>query len=192
MRIGILGGTFDPIHVGHIAAGVSARHILDLDAVLYVVANEPWQKADRRIATPQDRFDVTAAALDGIDGLEPSRIEIDRGGVSYTADTVAELRRLHPEAELFIVVGTDVADDLHTWDRVDELRRHTTLAVVTRPGATPVPMPGWRVAQVEMPLLDLSSTELRRWIAQGRPVDGLIPPQAVRLLRERALYAGPG
>jgi nicotinate-nucleotide adenylyltransferase len=190
VRLGILGGTFDPVHVGHVAAGVSARHVLGLDKVLFVVANAPWQKAGRRIATAEDRFDLVAAAVEGIDGLEASRLEIDRGGTTYTADTVNEL--VQPGNELFLIVGTDVADDLHTWDRVAEIRAHATLAIVTRPGAAPVPMPGWRVEAVEMPLLDISSTELRRWIAEGRPVDGLMPPGAVRLLRERGLYAGGG
>jgi nicotinate-nucleotide adenylyltransferase len=191
VRLGLFGGTFDPVHVGHVAAGVSARHALGLDRVLFVVANAPWQKQGRDIAGAEDRFDLVAAALDGIEGLEASRMEIDRGGLTFTADTAAALLDQHPGTELFLIVGTDVADDLHTWERADELRQAVTLAVVTRPGADVVPLPGWRFEAVEMPRLDLSSTELRRWVAEGRPVDGLIPPAAVRLLRERALYAGP-
>jgi nicotinate-nucleotide adenylyltransferase len=190
-RIGVLGGTFDPVHVGHVAAGVSARHVLQLDRVLLVVANRPWQKAGRPLTGAEDRLELVAAALDGIEGLEASRLEIDRGGVTYTADTLAALHDEHPGAELFLIVGTDVADDMYTWERVEDVRRLATVAIVTRPGAEPVPMPGWRTATVEMPLLDLSSTELRRWVAEGRPVDGLIPPKAVRLLHDRGLYAGP-
>jgi nicotinate-nucleotide adenylyltransferase len=195
VRLGILGGTFDPVHVGHVAAGASARHVLGLDRVLFVVAHSPWQKAGRAIAPGEDRFALVEAALDGIDGiegLEASRIELDRGGVTYTADTLAALHDQDPAAELFLIVGTDVADDLHTWERVDEIKALATLAVVTRPGAPVVPLPGWRTASVEMPLLDVSSTELRRWAAEGRPLDGLVPPAAVRLLRERALYSGHG
>jgi nicotinate-nucleotide adenylyltransferase len=192
VRLGVLGGTFDPIHVAHVAAGVSARHTLQLDRVLFTVANMPWQKASQSVTSADDRFDLVAAAVDGIAGLEPSRVEIDRGGVTYTADTLAALSDEHPGAELFLIVGTDVADDLHTWERVDEIRALATLAVVTRPGAAPVPMPGWRLAAVEMPLLDVSSTELRRWLAQGRPVDGLVPAAAVRLIEERGLYALTG
>ncbi|MDQ1438991.1 MAG: nicotinate-nucleotide adenylyltransferase [Acidimicrobiaceae bacterium] len=192
MRIGVLGGTFDPVHVAHVFAGVSARHALGLDRVLFTVANAPWQKADRRITSAEDRFAMVAAALEGVDGLEASRIEIDRGGPTYTADTMADLAAAHPGAELFLIVGTDVADDLHTWERVDELRATATLAIVSRPGAPPVPMPGWRTATVEMPLLDVSSTDLRRWVGEGRPVDGLVPPGAVRLIAERGLYALTG
>lgn len=189
MRLGVLGGTFDPIHVAHVAAGVSARHTLHLDRVLFTVANRPWQKAATRVTPAEDRFAMVAIALDGIDGLEASRMELDRGGTTYTADTLATLAAEHPGAELCLIVGTDVADDLHTWERVDEIRALATLAVVTRPGAAPVPLPGWRVETVEMPLLDISSTELREWLAAGRPVDGLVPAPAVRLLRERGLYA---
>ena len=192
MRLGILGGTFDPVHVGHVAAGVSARWALNLDTVLFVVANAPWQKAGRRLASAEDRFDLVQAAIDGVEGLVASRLEIDRGGTTYTADTVNQLHAQHPGAELFLIVGTDVADDLHTWDRADEIRQRADLAVVTRPGAAPVPLPGWRTHRVEMPLLDISSTELRRWAAEHRPLDGLVPPKAVRLLRERGLYADPG
>jgi len=202
MRIGVLGGTFDPIHVAHVFMGATARHQFDLDTVLYPVANRPWQKAGRKITPAEDRFDMVAAALDGIDGLEPSRMEIDRGGTTYTADTVAQLRREHPDAELFLIVGTDVAKDLHTWERVDEVRQAVTLVIARRPGhpaapaaaadpATPTTPPGWRTVFIEAPLLDLSSTTLRDWARQGRPLDGLVPPATVRLLRERGLYALP-
>jgi nicotinate-nucleotide adenylyltransferase len=194
-RLGVLGGTFDPVHVGHIAAAATARHDLGLDRVLMVVANTPWQKAGTRAITPaEDRLAMVSAAVDGIDGLEVSRMEVDRGGPSYTADTLAELARAHADApggvELFLIVGTDVADDLHTWVRADEVARLATLAIVTRPGATPVRPEGWRVEVVELPALDLSSTDLRRRVAEGRPIDGLVPPGAVRVIRERRLYIG--
>ncbi|HZQ27567.1 MAG TPA: nicotinate-nucleotide adenylyltransferase [Acidimicrobiales bacterium] len=190
-RLGVLGGTFDPVHVGHVAAAATARHDLELDRVLMVVANTPWQKTGTRAITPaEDRLAMVGAAVDGIEGLEVSRMEVDRGGPSYTADTLAELARAHPGAELFLIVGTDVADDLHTWVRVDEVARLATLAIVTRPGATPVRPEGWRVELVELPALDLSSTDLRRRVAEGRPIDGLVPPGAVRVIRERRLYAG--
>lgn len=190
MRLGVLGGTFDPVHVGHVAAGVSARHVLGLDKVLYVVANSPWQKADRAITPAADRLAMVEAAVEGIEGLQASGLEIDRGGTTFTVDTLHTLARTHPQAELFLIVGTDVADDLHTWERVDEVRKLATLAVVSRPGAPRTDLPGWRVAMVDMPLLDVSSTDLRRWVAEGRPVDGLVPPGAVRFLRDRGLYAG--
>jgi cytidyltransferase-like protein len=249
-RLGVLGGTFDPIHVGHIAAAVNARHDLGLDRVLLVVANTPWQKAgSRAITSAEDRFAMVEAAVAGIDGLEASRMEIDRGGPSYTADTLAELAGARAAAgagvagsqragtdragqelagtpaggggapagggggapagggaaqhgggaaaagpgsapELFLIVGTDVADDLHTWVRADEVGRLATLVIVTRPGTAPVRPEGWRVEVVEMPALDISSTDLRARVAAGRPIDGLVPPGAVRVIRDHRLYAG--
>ena len=195
MRLGVLGGTFDPIHAAHVFIGATARHQLRLDRVLYPVANQPWQKAGRALTSPEDRYDMVAAALDGIEGLEPSRMEIDRGGTTYTADTVDDLRRQHPGAEVFLIVGSDVLADLHTWRRVDELQRATTLIVATRPGApTAAPaLPDWpNVERLDSPLLDLSSTDLRARLGRNEPVDGLVPPAVVRLLAQRGLYAVSG
>ena len=110
LRLGLFGGTFDPPHVGHLVTAVNVRHELGLDRVLLEVANRPWQKEGQRaISAAEDRFALVAAAVRGVEGLEASRMEIDRGGVSYTADTLAELERRHPGAELFTIVGSDAA-----------------------------------------------------------------------------------
>ena len=187
----MLGGTFDPVHVAHIAAAAEARHQLDLDRVLLVVANEPWQKRDRPVTSAEARFAMVAAALEGIDGLEPSRVELDRGGESYTADTLAELAAREPGAELVLLIGADVAEELHTWKRVDEVRQLASLGIWRRQGVeVPALGPGWRVTPVDVPCLELSSTELRARAVAGRPLDGLVPAPAVRLIRERGLYAG--
>jgi len=191
-RIGVLGGTFDPIHVGHLAAAAEVRSSLALDRVLLVVANVPWQKVGTRAVTPaEQRFAVVEAAAEGIDGVEASRLEIERGGPSYTADTVAELARRHPGAELYLVVGSDVVPDLATWERVDEVRAAVTIVVVTRPGtALRLPAPPWRAQAVTIPVLDISSSDLRARVAAGRPIDALVPAAAVREIRRRGLYAG--
>ena len=190
-RIGILGGTFDPVHVGHLFAAVAARDLLGLDRVLLVVANEPWQKVGERAVTPAaDRLAVLEAAIGDVEGIEASRIEIDRGGPSYTIDTVEALRAKHPGAELYLVVGADIVPELDTWDRVEELREEVVLAVVDRAGEAPVPdPPGWRVVRVPMPELMVSSSQLRRRLAEGRPVDFLVPAAAIRCIRARGLYA---
>lgn len=192
LRIGVLGGTFDPIHVGHLAAAAEVRAVLGLDRVLLVVANVPWQKVGTRAVTPaEDRFSVVQAAVEGIDGVEASRLEIDRGGPSYTADTVAELARRHPGSDLFLVVGADVVPDLPTWERMGAVRDAVTLVVVSRPGAEPVlPAPPWLVRAVTIPALDVSSSDLRARVAAGRPVDALVPAAAVREIRRLGLYAG--
>ena len=186
----MFGGTFDPVHVGHLAAAVNVHHSLALDRLLLVVANVPWQKAGRRPVSPaEDRLAMVATAVDGIPGLEASRLELDRGGPSYTADTLADLEGAHPGAELFLVVGADVVRDLDTWERVSEVRDRCTLVVVKRPGSRPRLPEGWRAEQVEVPSLDISSTDLRARVADGRPLDFLVPAPVVALIRSRRLYS---
>jgi nicotinate-nucleotide adenylyltransferase len=194
-RLGILGGTFDPVHVAHLAAAAAARDELGLARVLVVVAGDPWQKRGRVCAPAEDRYEMVAAAIDGVEGIEVSRLEIDRAGPTYTVDTVEALRGEASERELFLIVGSDVAASIDTWHRADALRAAVTLAIVDREGvapsaASPAAPPGWRSVWVHMPRLDVSSTELRRRVAAGESVDFLIPPPAARVLRARGLYTG--
>jgi len=190
-KIGIFGGTFDPIHVGHLVAAVNVRHALSLDRLLLVVANQPWQKEGSRSITPaEDRFAMVEAAVGGVRGLEASRIEIDRGGPSFTADTIEAVMAMDPGADLFTVVGVDAADALHTWERVEVIARLSTLVVVNRPGSTlRATLDGWRVVETEIPALEVSSTDLRSRARDGRPLDYLVPESAVRVIRSRDLYA---
>jgi len=198
-RVGIFGGTFDPVHVGHLVAAVNARHALGLDEVLLVVANVPWQKiAERPITPAADRLAVVEAAASSAAGLVASSIEIDRGGPSYTADTVDELHRRSPDDELFVIIGADVVDGLSSWERVEHLARTTTLVVVNRPGteavdpAADIRLAGFRAVGIEVPALEISSTDLRERAATGRPLDYLVPEAAVRVIVERGLYARRG
>ncbi|MEO7442946.1 MAG: nicotinic acid mononucleotide adenylyltransferase, partial [Acidimicrobiales bacterium] len=147
----------------------------------------------RPITPAADRLAMVEAAVRGIDGLEASGLEIERGGLSYTADTVAELHARHRDVELFLIVGADVAADLGTWVRQDELHDAVTIAVVGRAGVTVRgPGPPWRSVAVEMAALDVSSRDLRSRAAAGRPLDGLVPVAVLEELRERGLYSGPG
>lgn len=190
--LGVLGGTFDPIHVGHLVAAVNVRHALDLDLVLLVVANRPWQKEGTRPVTPaEDRLAVVRAAVGQVPGVEASDLEVARGGVSYTADTLAALHAAEPGADLVLVIGADVVAKLGTWERLDEVRTRCRLAVVNRPGAPQPRVPsGWRAEVVEIPALEVSSTDLRARVADGRPLDYLVPEAAVAEMRRRGLYAG--
>jgi len=190
--IGIFGGTFDPIHVGHLVAAVNVHFALSLDRLLLVVANQPWQKEGLRSITPaEDRFAMVEAAVAAVPGLEACRIEIDRGGPSYTADTVEEIAATEPGASLFTVVGADAADALHSWERVDVISALSSLVVVNRPGSTlRATLDGWRVVQIEVPALEVSSTDLRNRARDGRPLDYLVPESVVRVIRRRGLYAG--
>ena len=189
-RLGVFGGTFDPPHVGHLVLAVNARYALALDRVLLVVANDPWQKsATRPVSSAADRLALVRAAVGDVDGLEASAVEIDRGGTSFTADTLAALGSEDPGRELFLVVGSDAAAGLPTWERIDEVRRLATIVVATRPGAEDGrPPPGWDWERIETPRLEVSSTDLRARIAEGRPLDYLLTPGVISCIDDRHLY----
>lgn len=195
-RLGFLGGTFDPVHIGHLVTAVEVRAQLDLDEVLLVVAAAPWQKIGSRAITPAaDRLAVARAAVIDLDGIEVSPLEIERGGTTYTADTLAEVSAADPDVEVFLIVGADVAASLDSWVRLDEIRERATLVTVGRPGST-VPLDelraaGWRIEHVEVPALDVSSSDLRLRLAERRPIDVIVPAPAVREIRRRGLYS-PG
>lgn len=188
-RIGLLGGTFDPPHVGHLVTAVNVRHALDLDLVILMVANEPWQKTDsRRITDAEHRYAMVAAAVADVPGLVAGRHEIDHGGPSYTADTLAALARQHPGATLFTIVGDDAAAGFETWERCAEVADRSTLVVVDRPGA-PVELSSrfdWQ--HVAVPHLDVSSSDLRERFRDGRPADFLITEPVLALIAARDLY----
>jgi nicotinate-nucleotide adenylyltransferase len=187
-RVGVFGGTFDPVHVGHIVAAVDARAAVGLDRVLMVVAGDPWQKRGEVVASAADRFALVAAAVEGIDGVEPSDIEIKWKGPSITYDTLAAIAA--PGRELFLVLGSDAARNMPTWRKLEETRHLATLVIVERAGDAhaEAPLPGWPVERVTIPRLDISSSDLRARLATGRPIHGLVPPAVVRTIAERGLY----
>ncbi len=195
VRVGILGGTFDPPHMGHVAAARAALDQLHLDRLLLVVAHDPWQKSPQRQISPaEDRYALTEALASEVPGAEASRIEIDRGGPSYSTETAEEVLAAAGEqgVELYLVVGADLVPELDTWHRHEELRRLVTLAVVSRPSASAAPeVSGWRMVRIEGPQVPVSSSEVRGLLAAGRPVEGLIPDAVIRCIRRRDLYAVP-
>lgn len=192
-RIGLLGGTFDPPHVGHLVTAVRVREALALDVVLLVVANEPWQKVgSREVTAAPQRLEMVRAAVRGEPGLEASDVEIRRGGPSYTVDTLEELRSGEPGCSLVVVLGSDAAARMRTWHRADELGGLCELAVVDRPGADPViegQLPaGLTASHVDVPRLEVSSTDLRARAASGRSLRYLVPDAVISLIREGDLY----
>jgi nicotinate-nucleotide adenylyltransferase len=191
-RIGVFGGTFDPPHIGHLVAAVNVRHSLALDAVLLVVANVPWQKVEQRpVSSAKDRLAMVEAAVGGVDGLEASAVEVERGGASYTVETLEELRDREPGVVLFCILGADAAAGLATWERAEGLAKLATLVLVDRPGMRcPPPPPGFDLERVEVPRLEVSSTDLRERFVDGRPVDFLVPAEVVSCIRERHIYRG--
>lgn len=185
-KIGVFGGTFDPVHIGHLSLGSAAAHALGLDQVLFVIAHQPWQKVgSRQIADSALRLAMVEAATADRPDLVASAIEIDRGGSSYTIDTIEQLTREQPDVELYLIVGSDVVEDLPTWHRHEELRELVTLGVLDRPGSIGAePPPGWTLERIVAPLVDLSSSMLRDRLAAGAPVDYLVPRAALNVYDE--------
>jgi nicotinate-nucleotide adenylyltransferase len=188
-RVGLFGGTFDPPHVGHLVTAVNVRHALDLDLVVMMVANVPWQKEGSRAITPApDRFAMVEAAVQDVAGLVPGRQEIDLGGPSYTADTLAVLANQYPGAELFTIIGDDAAAGLRTWTRWEEVVERSRLVVVDRPGEHLDVDGGVEWIRVEVPRLEVSSTDLRARFTDGRPLDYLVTQPVLDVIRARGLY----
>ena len=192
-RLGIFGGTFDPPHVGHLVTAVNVRYELSLDRVLLVVADQPWQKVGTRdISSAEDRFAMVEAAVGDVDGLEASRIELDRGGMSYTADTLSELLADDPALDPYVILGSDAAVGLPGWERAEEVRALSTIVVVERPGSGEgQPPPGWSWVRVEVPRLEVSSTDLRARVVEGRPLDYLLSGAVIETIERRGLYKEP-
>ena len=195
VRIGVFGGTFDPLHNGHLLIALEVQHRLDLDRMLLVVANDPWQKADSDVTPAAIRFELVAEAVDRINRrigrtvLEASDLELRRGGETYTADTLEELHRAAPEAELFLLIGSDAAAGLDTWKRTDEIRNLATTVVVDRGGREGGrPPAGWDHVVIDVPLMEVSSSDLRTRVAEGAPVEALIPPTVIDGIRRHGLY----
>jgi len=188
-RIGLFGGTFDPPHVGHLVTAVNVRHALNLDIVILMVANDPWQKSGARdVTTAEDRFAMVEAAVSVVDGVIAGRDEIDRGGPSYTADTLMALAEKHPGAELFTIVGDDAAAGLTSWTRVEQVADYSQLVVVDRPGVAVELPKQFNWLRVESPRLEVSSTDLRSRFSDGRPLDYLVTEPVLHVIEERELY----
>jgi nicotinate-nucleotide adenylyltransferase len=191
-RLGVFGGTFDPPHIGHFVVAVNALQALSLERVLLVVSNISWQKVGSRPISPAaERLAMVAAGVSDQERLVASDLEIRLGGESSTVATLHRLRASDPHGQLFLIVGADAAAGLRSWRRHEELPDLATLVVVDRAGVTEAPLdwPG-PVVRLTVPRLDVSSSELRRRLAAGEPVDYLVPAPVASLLRERLLYRG--
>ncbi len=209
MRIGVYGGTFDPPHRGHLAVACAARDGLGLDRVELVPSHTPPHRRPTA-ASPLDRLAMVALATGGERGLVPSPREIRRGGVSYTVETLREIRAEQADAELFLVLGADAYDDLPTWSRADEIQRLAHLAVLPRPGSTGVsavrpddgprlrrpgealPAAGLALFRVEMEPMAISSREIRRRVQAGEPFEALVTPAVLGYIGRRGLYRSGG
>lgn len=200
MKIGILGGTFDPIHYAHLLLAESARETLGLDRVIFIPAAVPPHKQSRKITDGRIRAAMIRAAVAGYPEYGISTFELDSGGVSYTVETLRHLRMSFPGDRLFLIVGSDTLCDIPNWYKPREVCRLASIAAAERPGSAPadyaplapIVSPA-RLARfskllVPMPLMEISSSEVRRRVARGGSIRFLTPEKVVRLIRKHGLY----
>jgi nicotinate-nucleotide adenylyltransferase len=190
-RIGVMGGTFDPIHVGHLAAASEVLHSFDLDRILFIPAGDPWQKASETPA--EDRFMMTSLAIAGFSSFEASRLELDRKGPTYTADTLETLHEFYGDgSHLFLIAGADAVLNMSTWRKLERVRELAEVVAVTRPGSD---LTSFRQVEgsptvhiQEIPGIDVSATQIRERVREGRPIDFLVPAEVAWYIRRSGLY----
>lgn len=190
-RLGIMGGTFDPIHHGHLVAASEVAHAFSLDEVVFVPTGQPWQKEGRDVAPAEDRYLMTVIATASNPRFSVSRADIDRPGPTYTIDTLRDLRKDRgAEAEFFFITGADALAQLISWQNAEELLSLAHFVGCTRPGhRLSVPgLPDGNVSLIEIPALAISSTECRERVRAGEPIWYLVPDGIVQYIAKRRLY----
>ncbi|MPY96679.1 MAG: nicotinate-nucleotide adenylyltransferase [Actinophytocola sp.] len=189
-RIGVMGGTFDPIHNGHLVAASEVQSRFSLDEVIFVPTGQPWQKSDQVVSDAEDRYLMTVIATASNPVFTVSRVDIDRPGPTYTVDTLRELHERYPGAELYFITGADAIAQILTWHAVDEMFDFAHFIGVTRPGydLSDHHLPGGKVSLVEVTAMAISSTGLRDRVRKGEPVWYLTPDGVVRYIDKHKLY----
>ena len=189
-RIGVMGGTFDPIHHGHLVAASEVAVLFGLDEVVFVPTGQPWQKSQRVVSPAEDRYLMTVIATASNPRFSPSRVDIERGGPTYTIDTLPDLQRQRSEAELFFITGADALEQIVSWRDNERLFQLARFIGVTRPGYQLADhhLPEGRVSLVEVPALAISSTDCRQRVGRGMPVWYLVPDGVVQYIEKRGLY----
>jgi nicotinate-nucleotide adenylyltransferase len=192
VKVGILGGTFDPVHNGHLALADHARRALGLDLVLFVPAGQPWRKADRTITPAEHRLAMLKLAIAGNEAYGISDVELRRNGPTYTADTLEALSGERLDDEFYFIVGADALADLPNWRDPERIIKHAMLAVAPRDGEAPplplIPNIDQRIVHFEMPPVETSSTDIRDRAASGRTIDDAVPPAVASYISEHNLY----
>jgi nicotinate-nucleotide adenylyltransferase len=188
-----MGGTFDPVHHGHLVAASEVAGLFGLDEVVFVPTGQPWQKTERGVSPAEDRYLMTVIATASNPRFSVSRVDLDRDGPTYTIDTLADLRRLHPDAELFFITGADALAQIVGWHETDKLFQQAHFVGVTRPGyqLADADLPQGAVSLVEVPALAISSTDCRDRVERGMPVWYLVPDGVVQYIEKRGLYRAP-
>jgi nicotinate-nucleotide adenylyltransferase len=187
-RIGVMGGTFDPIHVGHLIVAAQALHALNLTEVVFVPSANPWQKSP--VASAADRLAMVRAATASEPKFHVSTVDIDRGGNTYTVDTLTDLRAANPDADFFLLLGSDALNGLHTWKDPERILSLAQVVCLARPGHEPhaQEIPASAVTLLEVPGIDVSSTDCRDRLRYGRPVRFMVTPPVLEYIENHELY----
>jgi nicotinate-nucleotide adenylyltransferase len=190
-RIGIMGGTFDPIHHGHLVAASEVADRFGLDEVVFVPSGIPWQKGDIAVSPAEDRYLMTVIATASNPRFQVSRVDIDRRGPTYTVDTLRDLRAQYgPKTQLFFITGADALEKILSWKDTDQMFELAHFVGVTRPGfeLSAAHLPAETVSLVEVPAMAISSTDCRERVVAGKPVWYLVPDGVVQYIAKRRLY----
>jgi nicotinate-nucleotide adenylyltransferase len=187
-RVGVMGGTFDPIHHGHLVAASEVAQSFDLEEVIFVPTGEPWQK--RAVSSPEHRYLMTVIATAANPRFTVSRVDIERQGPTYTIDTLRDLQKERPDADLFFISGADAISQILSWKDAHELWALAHFVAVTRPGhaLTVSQLPDGDVSLLEVPALSISSTDCRTRVGRGFPVWYLVPDGVVQYISKHHLY----
>ena len=189
-RIGVMGGTFDPIHHGHLVAASEAAMRFSLDEVVFVPTGQPWQKTKTDVTAAEDRYLMTVVATASNPRFTVSRVDVDREGPTYPVDTLHDLAAIFPDDELYFITGADALEQILSWHRASEMFEVAHFVGVTRPGFTldGAHLPQGAVSLVEVPAMAISSTDCRVRVAKGEPVWYLVPDGVVQYIAKRGLY----
>jgi nicotinate-nucleotide adenylyltransferase len=189
-RIGVMGGTFDPVHHGHLVAASEAQIRFGLDEVVFVPTGQPYRKESGTVSPAEDRYLMTVVATASNPRFTVSRVDVDRDGPTYTVDTLQDLAAIFPDDELFFITGADALEQILSWHRADDMFRLAHFVGVTRPGfdLDDGHLPSGSVSLLEVPAMAISSTACRERVAAGEPVWYLVPDGVVQYIAKRGLY----
>lgn len=190
-RIGVLGGTFDPIHLGHLVLAEQVKEKLRLERVIFIPSASPPHKTKRKLSLADDRFQMTKLALEGNPDFLISNIELKRGGASYTVDTLRELKKLYADSEIYFLTGSDVLDEIHTWKTPEQIYNLAKVVIAIRPGFDDFdPENHFAKKSIIMPItgVDVSSTQIRERVKKGQSIKYLVPPKVEEYIKKKKLF----
>lgn len=190
-KIGILGGTFDPIHMGHLVLAEEVKEKLRLDEVIFIPCLQPPHKTKRKLSPAKDRFRMTQLSIEGNRSFSVSDIELKRGGLSYTVDTLRQLKEIHPRSQIYFLTGSDILEEIHTWREPEEIYQLAKMVIATRPGFDRID-PKNRFAKkstiVEITGVDISSSQIRERVKKGQSIKYLVPSRVEEYIKKKKLY----